>query len=172
VQEKAFRCLLVVDSREISKSPMAPQTEDTPIYLEGWNKAITYFGPCHENGNVLLNQIVEAFKHEWFHGNLDSSGTEAALKGKPAGSYLVRYSTSPRCFTISLKQQNRNVKQFRITRDKDDHFVFNGKPYSSLAQLIDTNKNKIGLEKPCPGTPYVLTSNYDPHLLYSNSVED
>src|SRR5690349_13899424 len=80
--------------------------------------------------------------------------TEAKLKGKPAGTFLVRFSSSPGCFTISTKEESRRVKQFRITRNGAD-FIFNGKSYSTLEELMVTNGRSMALKLPCPDSPFI-----------------
>jgi len=123
------------------------------VTLENFGKVVSYFGPMTSNGTDLINAVEDVIQRLWFHGDLDSDKTEVKLKGKPAGTFLVRYSSSPGCFTISKKEESRRVKQYRVAR-KGAEFELNGKTFSSLEELLKTNGKALGLKAPCPDSPY------------------
>eukprot|EP01090_Pellita_catalonica_P005757 TRINITY_DN1598_c0_g2_i1.p1 TRINITY_DN1598_c0_g2~~TRINITY_DN1598_c0_g2_i1.p1 ORF type:complete len:524 (-),score=116.01 TRINITY_DN1598_c0_g2_i1:102-1673(-) len=120
------------------------------VRIEQFATVCQYFGPC---GKVLVENVCDIVPQDWFHGQLDTNGTDTALKGKSPGTFLVRFSSTPGCFTVSMKKQNRSIKHFRITRN-GAKFVINKKNYTSLSAALLENGKAMLLKMPCPGAPY------------------
>eukprot|EP01089_Gocevia_fonbrunei_P018415 TRINITY_DN6206_c0_g1_i1.p1 TRINITY_DN6206_c0_g1~~TRINITY_DN6206_c0_g1_i1.p1 ORF type:complete len:223 (+),score=59.27 TRINITY_DN6206_c0_g1_i1:163-831(+) len=158
---KAFKAILTFPSKDEGNGfPGKDKGGDDCVTLDNYAKVVKYFGPIENSGMNLINRVDDILQRLWFHGELDTDMTEAKLKGKPAGTFLVRFSSAAGCFTISTKEESRRVKQFRITRSGAD-FIFNGKSYRTLEELMVANGRSMSLKQPCPDSPF--TKIYTPN---------
>eukprot|EP01088_Endostelium_zonatum_P019356 TRINITY_DN6649_c0_g1_i2.p1 TRINITY_DN6649_c0_g1~~TRINITY_DN6649_c0_g1_i2.p1 ORF type:complete len:1133 (-),score=354.80 TRINITY_DN6649_c0_g1_i2:85-3483(-) len=161
-----------LDEREISDfktiAARALFTEGTrmkdKVIIETFAKVLKFFGPLRserrEFGLEFVEGIEDVVSGAWFFGDLDTTATEGKLKGKSPGTFLVRYSSTAGCFTISRKAEDRNVKQYRVNvkvGEGGKEFVcpVTGKNFKKLSGLIGTCAKNMGLKMVCPDGPYV-----------------
>eukprot|EP01087_Luapelamoeba_hula_P005494 TRINITY_DN1555_c0_g1_i2.p1 TRINITY_DN1555_c0_g1~~TRINITY_DN1555_c0_g1_i2.p1 ORF type:complete len:791 (-),score=155.72 TRINITY_DN1555_c0_g1_i2:21-2393(-) len=157
--EDIFYCVLRTLVESERKRPAGEQLE---VNIEWFGNLLNWFGPVGLNsrdGFTILNRMRFLCSHEWFHGNIDAHEAEIKLAQKPAGTYLVRFSTNtdyPGAFTITRVTftggpTNVRIKQlpnyggFTITGN-GDHNVFN-----SMVQLLSAVQVPLGLGQVCGG---------------------
>lgn len=94
----------------------------------------------------------------YFHGFLESTEAQKALKGKPDNTYLVRFSgQNIGCYALSVSYNN-TVGHWRISSEKkmfqDPIFKIDGREYKSLADIIQThslNAEPLKIKQPKDG---------------------
>jgi len=132
--------------------------EEEVVRLEKFGDILNWFGPLVENqkGVVLMDKIRILIKEPWFHGDLSTPQSEILLAHKPAGSFLVRFSTSsPGAYTISrVSHTNNSISHHRITNQPGSGFIWNNKAYPTLIDLMRDAKAELGLIYPCAGSKY------------------
>jgi len=126
-----------------------------------------------KNGGWDIDAIVSVCSPQWFHGFMDSKDAQRLLKGKPEGTFLVRFSTQPCFYTLSVSYSG-TVGHWRIGCEKKEYqlpcFKIENRSYLSLDDVINTHKKealKIKLPKPGQKDHCFLTN---PHVR-AESVE-
>jgi hypothetical protein len=81
------------------------------VTLDGFGRLLAWFGPYEL---PLFDRLKTILLQPWFHGHIESGDAESKLSGQPKGSYLVRLSSVPGCFTISKVGKNGQISHQRI----------------------------------------------------------
>jgi len=127
------------------------------VNIEQFGKILDWFGPLEVNNNesneTMFDRIRKLLMKTWFHGDISTSEAQIRLSGMPAGTFLVRFSsTHPGCYTISsLTQSSTSIKHQRVSYVVGKGFNFNGEYYDSLDSIIRDSNN---LFIPCPGSHF------------------
>lgn len=107
--------------------PLTPS--DETVDCERFGEILDWFGPIGHPDQTpatatILDHIREILKQAWFHGDLDEAKATARLAGKPANTFLVRFSSQRGFFTISqIHPQQKTVKHWRIEHHLGGGFV-------------------------------------------------
>jgi len=74
------------------------------VTLQSFEKFLKWFGPVRRNeGQNFLQSIIDLLEMDWFHGDITAVEAENKLTfRKINNSFLVRYSQTSSCFTMSL----------------------------------------------------------------------
>lgn len=99
-----------------------------------------------------LEEYYEIESEPWYFENIDRYQAETLLKSeanKP-GSFLVRNSTSDlnnQCYSLSVKDQNGEIKHYKIIRTVDDHgnvsyFINPKAKFRAVSELVDHYSKK------------------------------
>eukprot|EP01097_Dermamoeba_algensis_P001374 TRINITY_DN1518_c0_g1_i1.p1 TRINITY_DN1518_c0_g1~~TRINITY_DN1518_c0_g1_i1.p1 ORF type:complete len:568 (+),score=89.75 TRINITY_DN1518_c0_g1_i1:247-1704(+) len=159
-QELNIKCLKSI----LAEAPKANYglviaNEDELVRLEKFGEVLNWFGPLVEEGIgiQLLSKVRNLIREPWFHGDISTMQSEILLAHKPAGTYLVRFSTSsPGAYTISrVSHGNNAISHHRVSRQASTGgFVFNTKVYKTLGDLMKEVRGELGLIYHCPGSKY------------------
>lgn len=64
---------------------------------------------------------INTWLYRWFHGFLGSTEAQKALKGKPDGTFLIRFSTTnPGSYALTVAYSS-TVGHWRISCDKKNY---------------------------------------------------
>ena len=128
---------------------------DSVVNIETFGNTCQWFGPLKTAGDsvYLLKQVHSILAEKWFHGNLSPQQSEDLLREEKGGSFLLRFSSLPGFFTLSVLGKKSLINHHRIENTKDG-YLFAGEKYSSLTNLIKDQRKKLYLVQPCAGSPY------------------
>ena len=128
-----------------------------------WKKFMEWFTPLTEGGAGLyqtndaqttqsnegytIEEIVNIVGQSWFFGFIDANKSRDLLERMPIGSYLFRFSSTPKCYTMSVYYGQ--VGHWRIVAQKVGNsyptFKIDDKTYKSLHDIIHTHSMQIPL---------------------------
>ena len=127
------------------------------------------------------NCFENLLRAEWFHGAIPQAEAVGRLEGKPAGTFLVRYSKAcPSKITVSVREETRcdqsmddepapdecTTEHYRIGRNEDGRYVIHGSEYDSVQQFIELNSNMFAI-------PVSTSEEYTPaHYFWVDSDEE
>jgi len=122
-------------------SPLVPEV-DNAIYANTSNVA-TRPGA---SGGYTTAQVAAIVGPLWFHGWLSAEDSKAAIGSAPEGTFLFRFSQSPRCYSLSVMHLG-NVVHWRITSTKSDDqteatFKIDQREYSSIRDIVETHNSE------------------------------
>jgi len=100
----------------VPKSTIVQEGVPAKITRDNFNKFIQYFGPLEMNG--MVDRLQTLVKSPYFHGDLSKKKAQSSLiKTKKTGTYLVRYSSRPGDFIITVMTYKHRKADF------DHHIV-------------------------------------------------
>lgn len=129
------------------------------VTIHKFNHMVSWFGYFFvaERANHVLDEIRDIVERPWFHGEIDITHAESVLQDKPAGTYLVRLSTTyaQYPFTLSLSgKQHKRIKKEVVQGQIVFSIVLPDKKTvrraSSLIELLDAVAKPFNLLTPCP----------------------
>lgn len=94
----------------------------------------------------------------WFDSGLEKQIHSKLRATNQAGTYIVRYSRHPGCFSIAVLSSKGSIGQYRIERNEMKQFVYNNFVTDSLEQMLEILSPKIPLLYVCskgPGGRYL-----------------
>lgn len=145
------------------------------VTLEKFGAVTDWFGPF-DNWAKFADTLRNVVMSPWFHGNIKRKDAEMTLNKQKKGTFLVRFSeTSPGCFSIDLMGNKNRISHHRVVRDRKRMYVYDGRAFPTLIDLVMGNKKKpLCLKSPCPGSPYTYLysggSDYDSADAYGASI--
>lgn len=74
----------------------------------------------------------------WFYGDLNPQETEMFLEFEPVGTFLVRFSSQPGCFTCSYMRTD-GICHCRLQRLPNGSIEFDNRTHPSIVDFIQTN---------------------------------
>jgi len=122
-------------------SPLVPEI-DNAIYANTTSTP----KPAGPAGGYTTAQIAAIVGPLWFHGWLSAEDSKAAIGTAPEGTFLFRFSQSPRCYSLSVMHLG-NVVHWRITSNKVDDqaeatFKIDQREYRSIRDIVETHANE------------------------------
>jgi len=157
IDVKCFKAILAEESRT-----QGTDNEEQVVSIEKCGAILQYLGPLTPrpylpDGINILQRTRQLLVEPWFHGNISTHESESNLISKPAGTFLVRFSTSsPGCYTISKVSLNDNsIKHQKIQHKSGAGFEINGKTYKSLQELVKTESQDLNLYTACTGSRFL-----------------
>jgi len=118
------------------------------ITLQNYAKTLESFGPMNKK---MLRRIRKVLQMDGFVGETDTKGAEKELgRSRMPGNYLVRFSSTPGCFAISVVGEKGSIKHFRIAHQAGGPFSREGHStmYKSLPKLIAGQRASLKLRTP------------------------
>eukprot|EP01117_Protostelium_nocturnum_P014904 TRINITY_DN5723_c0_g1_i1.p1 TRINITY_DN5723_c0_g1~~TRINITY_DN5723_c0_g1_i1.p1 ORF type:complete len:1217 (-),score=517.40 TRINITY_DN5723_c0_g1_i1:54-3704(-) len=88
-----------------------------------------------------MKDILSIAHQSWFFGFLDPSDTQKILLKHPTGTFLFRFSSQPRCYTLSVSNGGQ-VGHWRIRSQKtsdSQNFWIDDRQYSSLNEIMQVH---------------------------------
>jgi hypothetical protein len=96
----------------------------------------------------------------WFHDSISREEVVDLLTHKgQVGSFLVRLSSvekSERHYSLSVKTRDK-VQRFRITRYDTGYYIFGGRPFSSMDDVVYRYRNEVIIDGITLGAPIIQT---------------
>jgi len=145
------KCLKALFSRHSDKQT---ETELFKVNIEHFGRELLWFGPLeisedNKPNNFLVN-VRTLLGEKWFFGDITTQKSVDELRGKPGGTFLVRFSGSESgYYTLSQVTEARKVLHQRIKHNIGGPYLFEGSSYESLPEIIE-QKN---YDQPCT-SPY------------------
>jgi len=126
------------------------------VALRNWGKILQWFGPIRDptttsHTATFMDDITNILKQPWFHGDTDLQRAQELLSGKPAGTFMIRFSSLEGWYTIS-QIHGRIIQHQRIGHQPGDPYVIENDSYNSLFELVEQRN----LKQPCDGSRYTL----------------
>lgn len=129
------------------------------VKITHFGELLEWFGPLEASATgTAVHPFLDAMRllvsNKWFHGDIDAAEAQLRLDGQPAGSFLIRFSSSPGAFTITRKT-TAGIGNVRIGHKPGESFsVGKDKKYESLPALIAALSGALGLHTACPGSRF------------------
>jgi len=156
--ELQWKCLEAVI---IEESSALGQTRKSVVKLQRFGQVCAWFGPLTSFQPPMMEKLRDTIREKWFHGDLTSQEAEERLHAQTQESrtarYLVRFSaTELGNFTISVySSKESRIKHHRVQHIPGQGFFLWQQRYETLKQILDKEKRKLELNKPCPGSRYL-----------------
>jgi serine/threonine protein kinase len=136
-------------SSSSSSEQRAPHRLPSMVTMQSFSHALQSFGPLRANHpNRLLTRIYSVLRAPYFHGPISKADSEELLLLHKAGSFLVRFSSEPGHYTISVRLkaagQAGHIRLGRGGKNVCENFP----------SFLKQKGRKYGLRTPCPGSPY------------------
>lgn len=127
------------------------------VLIEEFSRVVFWFGPLLPNEDVEENflwRIEDQLAKTAFHGPITAETACVLLKGKQAGSYLIRFSgTIPGCYAISNVElsDGNSILHRRFYRTSDGKFTVsiadaNAQVYDSIEAFLLDCANRPNLK--------------------------
>jgi hypothetical protein len=107
-----------------------------PVTLDAFARMLEWFGPL-ERSTSLFDTIDGVLKLEGFFGDVSTADAEAALKadGK-RGTYLIRFSSTPGSYAITLINKKGALEHYRIVHQAGGPYTMARSSFGSLVELV------------------------------------
>jgi serine/threonine protein kinase len=121
------------------------------VTLESFGRMLEWFGPI-EKGQSLFLAIDEVLQLPGFFGDIATAAAEAALKadGKK-GTYLIRFSSTPGSYAITLINKKGALEHYRIAHTPGQPYKMANMSFASLSVLLKTTRDDLYLKKALSG---------------------
>ena len=169
---QALRCLHAL----LSSKPAFFQTAlpDFDLTIERFGSVVKCLGGWTTDflwkALSLCTLCFDEVRQKWFFGDLSAEEAVSLLRGKPVGTFLVRFSSNPGDFTISYVSSTGRIFHTRIiqhfTQDAKSRFEVNGRFFASIKELLFA----FGLVRACLGSPYTSLVELNPSLAYTTDI--
>jgi len=157
---RCLKAMLVTQTKSKTENKEVVDIEKFGEFLEWWGPlGDPETTPWNEN---VLDHVRQTLQNVWFHGDIPQKRCEALLMTQPAGTFLIRYSSTVGWFCLSQISKDGKIKHQRIKHSPGTGYVFNDTDYPSIHELVASN----GLEQPCPGSFYQSLFQEDPEGVY------
>jgi len=144
--ETALRCFkaLLADEKEL-------------VSITKFGSVLAWFGDFARSGRLVPFRVRDVAQQPWFHGDVGTSDAEERLAEKPQGTFLIRFSTSePGAFTISKVSPFGAITHQRVQHPPGEpEYTVNGSTYTSIEELIESEREPLNLIQPCPGSRFL-----------------
>jgi len=117
------------------------------VTRDNFSKFIEYYGPMEMNG--MVDRLQTVVKSPYFHGDLSKKKAQAALlKTKKSGTYLVRYSSRPGDFIITVmtyKHRKADFEHHIVTVDhaNGQYILLMPPPGTTLNMALDMHRMAV-----------------------------
>lgn len=135
---------------ECLKTLLDADRENSTVQLSQWEKVIGYFGPvvCTDSDPprfALLDSISHIAQQDWFHGNISQAEAENRLQNQPNGSFLLRFSSQPGYYTISMLT-GASYSHFRFQSPLCSHL------FRKIHEIVRDQAPNSCIPTACPGS--------------------
>eukprot|EP00007_Cunea_sp_BSH-02190019_P003786 CAMPEP_0174239006 /NCGR_PEP_ID=MMETSP0417-20130205/13160_1 /TAXON_ID=242541 /ORGANISM="Mayorella sp, Strain BSH-02190019" /LENGTH=614 /DNA_ID=CAMNT_0015317901 /DNA_START=276 /DNA_END=2116 /DNA_ORIENTATION=- len=149
-----FKCVeAIVGERSTGRL----KSTEKVVTLVKLGQVLAWFGGLDPDANEqdIFHRIEHMLRQRWFHGDIAAQKAMDMLTGQLPGTFLVRFSSQPGCFTISSVDPTRRVVHQRVIFEAGQGYVFWNNRYPTLKKLLQKEKKKFGFLQPCPDSKYM-----------------
>lgn len=129
-----FKCLKAL----LAEKGAIPNPE-LSVQLPTFGRVLGYFADVYTDKSNFITNIIEYLSQPWFYGNLSTNESQERLFSKPAGTFLVRFSSVPEqsWFTLSQMQENGSIKHQRVKHAAGGtYYITEGEEFNTLPELL------------------------------------
>lgn len=124
------------------------------VQVRQWDHVLLWFTPIYPNDTLMsslenawkFEEMVEIVGQEYFWGFLSANQAAELLSTRSLGSYLIRFSSQPGYYALSLACANQFTMHWRIKCYKDQanqtNLYVDERHYTSFAHLIRTHETE------------------------------
>lgn len=150
IYEKCLKALLANDASDVT--------------AEKFSQILEWVGPL-QPGLPTLERIVNLLQRPDFFGYFSGKQAETALRNKPPGTYLLRFSTTQAGdYAVSAVTEAGTLTHYKLQKLDGGKYLIGETKHESLFHAL--RKPPIQLQKvmlvPCDGSPYRDLFNQDP----------
>jgi hypothetical protein len=120
----SFRSITRSSSSFLAAKVAASPSPEMKLAVTDLEKIMSWFpGPFNMD---LLERVTSLLHHKWFYGNISKEEATSLVAGVSADCFLVRFSSQPGSFALTLKLKNINNGQpihYRIEPKPDGTWV-------------------------------------------------
>lgn len=120
------------------------------VTLEQFSNVVEWCGPFTEQ---FISRVHDLLKLSYFHGDLSAADAQRLMANDKKGSWVLRFSSKPGDFTITVKGENNVTTNYRLEKVKGG-YVFGKTQHPSLADALSVYKKDLGLKNPVGGSKY------------------
>eukprot|EP01094_Clydonella_sp_ATCC50884_P025440 TRINITY_DN6681_c0_g1_i1.p1 TRINITY_DN6681_c0_g1~~TRINITY_DN6681_c0_g1_i1.p1 ORF type:complete len:153 (-),score=26.72 TRINITY_DN6681_c0_g1_i1:38-496(-) len=122
------------------------EDDNTLVRLVDYGNIITWMGGLPPDGEFFTNVAKLVFR-PWFHGKLSADDAARALHARDPGTFLLRFSSVPGYFSLSVMRGGGDVEHRRVEARG-----------SSLVEWVESKRESLGLSEALGGSPYATLS--------------
>jgi len=143
--------IVVQKQKKSRKVKHKKATNQSIVKVKLFGAMVQCFGPFDKD---FLKRVKILICSKWFHGNISQEIAEDVIrKTDSVGAFLVRFSSAPGCFTLSV-QGKKQVEHHRIINVPGHACYVWSAQYEDIFEVISDGKDKKLIKKPCSGSPY------------------
>ena len=148
-----LKCLSELVATAPKKKKIQVHSEVLRVKMTKFGNIIQCFGPFDGR---FVRRTKKVLASKWFFGAASQVEAEEALcKHKSAGTFLIRFSSSPGFFTLSFIGKVQ-LEHHRIINIPGAGCLVWGQQYPDLFAVVEAGKKKTLLKKQCSGSPYAF----------------
>jgi hypothetical protein len=114
-------------------------TQTGKVTVQSWGAFLDGFGPTVASA---LEQMEDTLGNEYFAGFITFEETNSVLSLCPSGAFLVRFSTNHPCALVICHKDDLGAVVQRLVVSKRGQYVFQGRPFANLAEVIASESNE------------------------------
>jgi serine/threonine protein kinase len=154
-ENEEFHCLEALLAA--SRNSLVHEQQILYVNIQRFGELLQWFGPIilPSPGPSFLDRVRAILCQSWFHGHVDQKTAEGLVERQGPGSFLVRFSSAPGCWTVTYAEKER-VLNVRINRNPNTlkYCLGDQDTFDSLPACIDYLVSIGKLQTPCSGSHY------------------
>eukprot|EP01121_Diplochlamys_sp_Union-15-3_P012068 TRINITY_DN3567_c0_g1_i4.p1 TRINITY_DN3567_c0_g1~~TRINITY_DN3567_c0_g1_i4.p1 ORF type:complete len:388 (-),score=72.42 TRINITY_DN3567_c0_g1_i4:97-1260(-) len=123
------------------------------VTIENFSDFLVWFGPL-TLGFGILDALYELVNTSIFWGRLNPKEAEEVLTQSKPQAYLLRFSSAPGDFVLSVKTKQGAYVHYKINHKPSGPYHFGERSFNSVNAILQEFKKKLGLKYPCTGSKY------------------
>merc|ERR1712137_314327 len=128
--------------------------KESRVTIEQFSRILEWFGPLTDLTS-FLQSVEDLLSKPWFHGEISAVEAEKLLSPKPAGTFLVRFSSrDPGCYAISVMGKGSKLKHYRVYHKPGLQYLIGNSECSSIYEIISKYGKDLNLQQACSGSPF------------------
>lgn len=130
--------------------------EGEMVTMERFGYMLQWFGPIIDPVNQqpeIMGRIRRMLSCPWYHGDITQVQAEDRLRGQIPGTFLVRFSSVPGCYTIS-SMESEVINHRRITHHIGQGYRLGKHQFPTLEALVETCSRPYNLWYHCSGSRF------------------
>jgi len=159
-----FSKVAKIDENTVKSFEYLFSNRDGKVPRDTWDSFSRWFSPitfkAEEGFSISL--ITQILQEKCFFGFVSGSEARTILEKKPPGTYILRFSSSPKSYAISVSLENGTVGHWKIEsqfkQGEGVTFILDNISFKSLQELIKHFKQE---SLSSPVSPITLKT---PHL--------
>jgi len=142
IYEKCLKALLANDAGDVTAEKFA--------------QILEWIGPL-QPGLPTLERVVNLLQRPDFFGYYSGKQAENSLKNQPAGTYLVRFSTTQAGdYAISAVTESGSLTHYKLQKQEGGKYLIGETKHESLFHALRKPPTQLQrvMKVPCEGSPF------------------